>query len=186
MSEELLPLPEPVGCALIEGPQGAEYRMVSSSYEPNYAMYSPHQMLAYGKACADAARSTTPAGPRPQHLSEDQVRTLMGVSVKWAGPDHEDVRFDILETALRAVKVWPVDSSSAAWPVLTQDMVDAACDIDARVEGRELERQSSGRYYSDEQGVSAGAVFRAQWNAAIRAFFAKNADDLAGFVLGEE
>lgn len=52
------PLPEPVMVALFEGNamQGAEIRLLSSSYEPGCAQYTYDQMLKYGDARAAHAR----------------------------------------------------------------------------------------------------------------------------------
>lgn len=54
----------------------------------------------------------TPPAPSPQPvavaLADEQVRALMQVAHKWAGPDHADSRTDELELALRSVRVQPV------------------------------------------------------------------------------
>jgi hypothetical protein len=45
------------------------------------------------------------AAPNPERLSDQQVRKLMQVAHKWAGPDENDSRSDILEMALREIRI---------------------------------------------------------------------------------
>jgi len=52
----LPPLPKPADTALIQGPQGGEYRSLSDNYEPDCAMFSPNQMRAYGQLCRTSDR----------------------------------------------------------------------------------------------------------------------------------
>jgi hypothetical protein len=93
MSDKTYPLlPKAVETALIEGPQGSEYRSVSRNYAPGCAMFSIDQMRAY----VDADRAEDEA------LLRQALDALEGVlSVADRNTDESDRASPVL-AALRA------------------------------------------------------------------------------------
>lgn len=63
------PLPEPIGTALVQGPQGSEYRLLSDNYDPDSAMHSPNQLRQYGEA--EYRRGIKDAAKHVDDITED-------------------------------------------------------------------------------------------------------------------
>jgi hypothetical protein len=93
-------LPPPCDTALVQGPQGSEYKMLSDSYEPDCAMYSPNQLIAAVRAAQQERRREE----QPDGTVNDVDPTDVGIAILERKPVHTE---DEVQEILRCeTKEW--------------------------------------------------------------------------------